>query len=72
MRLLKESPTSVHDALLLAADEYASPRDPVIAFWAALKAYANAAASENDPLKALELASANQGRVNQLVKRGPR
>ena len=73
-RLIKDNGLPPEEALLQAADLYASPKDPVIAFWTAHYAYASADLStdSSDPLAVMDKAISNQGLVNQLVKKGPR
>lgn len=75
-RLINEDPDiTPWDALRQAADRYASPKDPVKAFWAAWRVYVNAVANVvdgSDPSEALKLAADRQGQMNQLVKKGPR
>jgi hypothetical protein len=74
-RLVKDESLGVAEALLVAADEFASPKDPVMAFWAAHFAYTQAKLrmdATDDELAVLEAAISAQGKVNQAVRKGPK
>jgi hypothetical protein len=69
-RLVKDTGAGVVEALLDAADRFAAPKDPVIAFWTAHYAYSSS--KSGDAVGALEDAADRQGRMNQFMKKGPK
>lgn len=69
-RLVKDAGMEPVEALREAADNFASPKDPVRAFWAAYFAWSNG--SGDTPLDVFDDAIRSQGLVNQAVRKGPR
>lgn len=71
-RLVKDAGMGPVEALREAADEFASPKDPVRAFWAAYKVFAHHHPRGLSDVGTLDEAIKAQGLVNQLVRKGPR
>ena len=69
-RIVKDAGRDPVEALMVAADDMASPKDNVRAFWAAHYAWTNGVGDTE--LDRFDDAIRSQGVVNELVRKGPK
>jgi hypothetical protein len=74
-RLISESTNGVHLTIMEALDKavpMAAPKDPVRAWWAALKVIFRNTTADKSTLQILSDAIAGQGRTNIYAAKGPK